>query len=74
MRWSILILLLLITPVWAATEHYYVNEEEEAHPFRDGTGTYGNPVELDEILVEDVERDIVKCCGWRGAHPDGLGG
>ena len=55
MRWSILILLLLISPVWAATEHYYVDEEEEAHPFRDGTGTYGNPVELDEILVEDVE-------------------
>ena len=19
-------------------------------------------------------RDIVKCCGWRRAHPDGLGG
>ena len=25
-------------------------------------------------VSEDRKRDIVKCCGWRRAHPDGLSG
>ena len=26
------------------------------------------------LCLITIRRDIVKCCGWRRAHPDGLGG
>ncbi len=43
--------LLMAGSALAATEHYYVDDDEQAHEFDDGTGTYDNPVPLEEINV-----------------------
>lgn len=42
--------LVLVTPAQSTTQ-WYVDEEEEAHKFKDGTGTYENPVPITTIVV-----------------------
>lgn len=58
----VLVILLMAGPAMAATEHYYVDDEEQAHEFDDGTGTYENPVPLEEIIVtapRDEDDDVM---------------
>ena len=58
----VLVILLMAGPALAATEHYYVDDEEQAHEFDDGTGTYETPVPLEEIVVtapRDADNEVM---------------